>query len=237
LLAIHNRIGRIIWVFYCQWPNAFFLPEDDIYTMLDSGHFESLDQVEFIMTLEEMFDVKIDDDQAQKIFPQGQDPSTYRRLLTGLLDVYDPDQGPVGAEWHWEPLSLPPDYFEQSLWHDFKRYLPLTWSDGSLHRDLRRLQVIRPASWTDKWAGFDDRLIQARDRVSRLLVDELDWFHEAFIPQDRLEALFHSYRGLGFVASLLTVINSEFKSDIEPDFITSGKHTYEDLLKKLVGTG
>jgi acyl carrier protein len=37
--------------------------------MLDSGDFKSLDQVGFIMTLEEMFDVIIDDEKALKILP------------------------------------------------------------------------------------------------------------------------------------------------------------------------
>lgn len=238
LLVIHNRIGPIIWVFYCKWPNAFFIPGDDVYTMLDSGYFESLDQVEFIMTLEEKFDVRIDDELANKIFPSpyGEGATTYRRLLVGMLEVFNPDQYQAGSGFKWHPLSLPPDYFEKSLWNDIKRHLPFAWTDDSLHRELTTSQAKRPLAWPGQWAGCDDRLIQLRDRVSPILVDELQWLDDRFIPHDCLEAVFHSRRGLEHTAAVLNKINNEFKSDVDLEFITSGRHTYVDFLKKLSKT-
>lgn len=167
---------------------CFFIPEDDIYTMLDSGYFESLDQVEFIMTLEEMFDVRIDDELANKIFPSpyGKDPTTYRRLLTAMLDIFGPDKDLSGAGHHkWEPLSLPSDYFEQSLWQGLKRHLPFTWTDSSLRRELRIKQATRPQTWVNQWGDYAVNVIQLRDRISRILLDELRWFVDSLIPQDR----------------------------------------------------
>ena len=236
LMAAHERFSRIL-LHYCRWPNAFFIPDDDSNIMIDAGEFESLDLITVIMTIEEVFDIRIDDDHAQKFPISYMDGKyTYGQLLEAIIALREPGVELTGAGCKWEPLSLPPDYFEKSLWHDIKRHLPFTWTDASLHRELRRLQVIRHPAWPRQWEDFDDRLLQLRDRVSRILIDELDWFDDAFIPQDRLEAMFHSRRGLEFAAGVLAKINDEFKSDIEFDFITSRKHTYEDFLQKLAET-
>ena len=232
VLAAHDRFSRIL-TFYCGWPNAFFVPFDPIYVMIDAGKFESLDLVEFIMTLEEVFDIKISDDDAQKIPFSYYGETTYGQFLEALISVCEPEYKLIGVGYKWEPLRLPADYFEKSLWQDFKRYLPFTWTDRSLDRELRRLQAARPSTWPDQWADYDDRSIQIRDKVSRILVDELGWFDCAFIPQDRLEALFHSHRSLDYIPQVLERINREFNSAIEPDFITFRQHIYSDLIKIL----
>ena len=64
---------------------------------------------------------------------------------------------------------------------------------------------------------------------------ELEWLDEAFLPQDRLDALFHSRWGLSRLSNVLGIINYEFGGDIPRDFITSGQHTFEDLLRRLGG--
>lgn len=231
LLAARDRFSRILTC-YCHWPNAFFLPDDHIYVLLDAGDFESLDLVELIITLEEMFDIKTDDEMARKMPISYRGGSTYGQLLKSIVEICGADKDIAGIEYKWTPFSPPPDYFASTgAWQGLKRYL----TDGSLKRVLRQVQVARPQSWKNQWDGFDNSLIQLRDRVGRILIDEFEWFDEAFIPQDRLEAVFHSRRGLRFAAKVLEKINREFQNDIEFDFITSGRHTYADFLKRLAG--
>jgi|GEM_PF-2592010 hypothetical protein len=236
LLAARDRFGRLL-ICFCRWPNAFFIPEDDINGMIDAGDFESLDLLDFIMTLEEVFNLGIDDDQAHKMPLSYRAGSTYEQQLRWLIEISDFSRAITGTDYEWRPFQLPPDYFERSFRQSLKRLLPFTWSDSSLHRDFRHLQVGRPPTWIDQWAAYDDRVIQLRDQVSPILVEELDWFDEAFIPQDRLEAVFHSASGLKSSAPpVLKKINQAFKSEIEFDFIASGRHTYADFLKKLAET-
>lgn len=230
LLAARDRFNRIL-LYYCQWPNAFFIPDDDIYILLDAGNFESLDLVEVIMTLEEMFEIRIDDEMAQNgplIYREG---STYEQMLRWLIDIFEPDKDIAGVNHKWEPFSLPDDYFDNSTWQNLKRCLPFTWSDRSLHRYLRETQVARPLSWPKQWVEYDSSLIRLRDQISQILVDELEWFDDAFIPQDRLEAIFHSHGGLKLAAQVLGTINKKFGSDVEFTFITSRQYTYDDFLK------
>jgi hypothetical protein len=102
--------------------------------------------------------------------------------LRWLIEISEFSRAITGTAYEWRPFQLPLDYFERSFRQSLKRLLPLTWSDSSLHRDFRQLQVGRPQTWIGQWAGYDDRVIQLRDRVSPILVEELGWFDEAFIP-------------------------------------------------------
>ena len=229
LMVLHGRFSRIL-LCHCRWPNAFFIPEDNALVMVETGYFDSIDLVEFVITLEEVFDIKIDDESAQMM---SLEKASYRELLQWIKKLCESDTNLTDLNYEWRAFSLPSDYFDKSLWHDIKRRLPFTWTDESLHWRLRQAQTARPRTWTTQWEGCDDGLIQLRDRVSQILVDELKWFDDSFIPQDRLEAIFHSSRGMEFAAEVLYKINSEFKSDVEVDFITSRRHTYIDFLKRL----
>lgn len=236
LLAARDRFGRLL-IFFCGWPNAFFIPEDDITMMIDAGDFESLDLVDFIMTLEDTFGLMVEDDHASKMPLSYQEGKTYEQQLRWVIGISGFSQAIAGTDYQWKPFQLPPDYFERSFRHSLKRLLPFTWTDSSLHREFRQLQVGRPQNWVDQWAGYDDRVTQLRDRVSPILVEELSWFDEAFIPQDHLEALFHSCIGLKYSAPrVLKKINQALGREIEIDFIRSGRPTYGDFLLELAET-
>lgn len=231
LLVLHGRFSHIL-LGRCRWPNSFFIPEDNAQVMIETGDFDSIDLVEFIMTLEALFNIKIDDESAQKM---SLEKASYKELLEWIMNICESDKNRTDLKYNWSALSLPPDYFDKSLWHDIKRHLPFTWTDERLHWRLRQTQAARPKTWTKQWEDCDDGLIKLRDQVSLILVDELKWFDDAFIPQDRVEAVFHSSHGMEFAAEVLDKINSEFKSNIEFEFITSRRCTYIDFLKRLMG--
>ena len=218
LLMMHDRFSHIL-LCLCRWPNAFFIPDDNAGVMIETGYFDSIDLLDFIMTLEEIFDIKIDDELVQEMPPLGK--SSYGVVLKWIDNICGTDKKLTDIENKWNAFSKchPPFVF--------------TWTDESLYWELRRTQITRPKTWTAQWADYDDDLIQLRDRVNRILVGELNWFDDSFIPQDHLEAVFHSCHGQEFAAGVLDKINYEFNSHIEFDYISSGQHTYADFLKKL----
>lgn len=97
LLAARDRFSRIL-LHYCQWPNAFFIPFDDIYPMMEAGEFESIDLVEFLMVLEDVFDLKISNEQASKVlFFEDFGKSTYGQFLESIIAIREPGAELIGA--------------------------------------------------------------------------------------------------------------------------------------------
>ena len=226
LLAVRDRLSRIIRG-YGSWPNDRFLP-DDYFDLLIWPDTDSLDLVEITMEFEETFKINVPDKNIIQFF---QPKSSYREFLEKLLAMTS--QAVELSDYVWTPLSLPPGYHQQSFLNRVRRFF-LCDTNNLEHRRLRFAQARRPAAWTKQWPD-NQILTDIRDRVSHILICHLGWLDGSFIPQDRLDALFHSRWGLRHISWVLKEINHKFDSNISIDFITSGQHTYEDLLKRLGG--
>lgn len=231
LLGARDRVGRLLML--CSkkyWPNYFFLPGDSMEVLIWKEA-DSLDLVEIVMEIEERLNIKIDDATIPHLFSS---QLNYLGFLNKLLQMSDPDKDLADHDYKWEPFSLPPEYYRRSLWGTISRRFPIFCDsrDGMWHDQLRTDQAFRPVTWEDQWPR-DDKLIQLRNRVGRILVEHLQWLDGAFIPQDCLEAVFHSREGLRRIIRVLKIINNEFKCDVPLEFVISGEHTFEDFLKEI----
>lgn len=228
LLEARDRASRLIRHYSKNfWPNVFFLPDDSMRPLI-WGEADSLDMIEIIMEFEEVFDVDISHEMAVNLF---QSNGNYIDLLNSLLNITGPDKDLKGADYIWAPLSLPPDYYRASRGTRLKRFLFHDMNNYE-HNRLRSIQACRPLTWSKQWPN-DKRLLSIRDCVSRILIPHLKWIDETFIPQDRLDAVFHSRMGLRGVSRTLKAINHIFGCNIPLDFVISGEHLFEDFLKQL----
>lgn len=228
LLAIRDRLSRFLR-HSCGWPNVFFVPGDALNVLIDQS-IDSLDVAEFVTDLENMFDIIFTEKVLMEI-----SRSSYQCFLEGLLRQTKPEADLLGHNHPWEPLRLPPGYYKKQFEGSANKskWIRLFYNpDKSQHLELRRQQALRPLTWAGQWPQKSG-LIQLRDRISRILVEHLEWLDGAFIPQDHLDALFHSRHGFELFSVVLKEINREMKSDVDLGFIVVGGHTFEDLLKRL----
>lgn len=228
LLAIRDRLSRYLR-YSCGWPSVFFVPGDALNVLIDQAD-DDLDLVELVMDIENMFDIKFTSEGLMEI-----SRSSYQCFLEGLLRLTKPEGDLLGHNYLWEPLCLPGDYYKKQFEGQAKKSKWLRFfynPDKSRHRELRRQQALRPLTWAGQWPR-EAALIQLRDRISRILVERLQWLDEAFIPQDHLDAMCHSRHGFQLIPVVLKEINREMKSDVDLEFIVVGEHTFEDLLQRL----
>ncbi|UQZ91393.1 hypothetical protein C4J81_19025 (plasmid) [Deltaproteobacteria bacterium Smac51] len=227
LIQARDRMGPLLMVYNCGgWPNVFFVPGDSVIALLCEGA-DSIDLVEFILAMEEIFGVDLPDELALKSVRLN-----YGEFLKSWLELAAPEADLEGAAHQWEPLKLRPGHYKQSWWAALKRRMPGGW-DHVEHWRLRTALALRPKTWPDQWPP-EAALLAARDRAGRLLAEKLDWPEAAFIPGDRLEAVFHSQGGLAALKEALAAINSEFGRAVSLDYVISGQHTYEDFLRRLL---
>lgn len=228
LLAIRDRLSRFLR-HSCGWPSVFFVPGDELNVLVNQAY-DGLDLVEIVTDIETMFDIRFTEKVLMEI-----SRSSYQCFLEGLLRLTKPEADLLGRNYLWEPLCLPPDYYKKQFEGQAKKSKWLRFfynPDKSRHRELRRQQALRPLTWAGQWPQ-ESGLIQLRDRISRILVERLQWLDEAFIPLDRLDAMFHSRQGFQFIPVVLKEINREMKSDVDLEFIVVGGSTFEDLLMRL----
>lgn len=232
LLEARDRASRLIKLYSKRyWPNVFFLPGDSMEVLI-WGEADSLDTIEVFMEFEEVFGIQFEDEAGLKFFHTD---SSYLDFLKALLKMTDPSKDLKGLNYHWTPLKLPSNYYRRSLWGSLSRRFPIFcghYRDELWQDDLRTAQAFRPATWQDQWSS-GEHLIHLRDRVGRLLAEHLQWVDQAFIPQDRLEAVFHSRKGLRRIIKVLKIINDEFNCTIPLEFVIAGEHTFEDFLKEI----
>jgi len=220
LLKVRDIISGILQREYGFQTDAF-LPDDEMAAIWVMGD-EFRDPLWIIVGVEEAFDIAIDDEMTRKF--SYSTTKTYLDFVKSVLDLAGPDY----EEKFLQPLSLPVDYHQagrSTLWRKF----PVIGRDSRQHNELRWRQAKRPDSWADRWPD-DSELIALRDKISRFLVDRLEWPNPAFVPDDQLAALFHCKQGREFIPVVLPDFNQKFNADLDIDFIINGGHTYLDLL-------
>lgn len=226
LIKARDVISRILQHEYGFLTNAF-LPDDELDAIWALGD-EFNDPLLTIVEVEFAFGIKIDEMESKIYYGT---TMSYLDFVKLVLDLAGPDYERKIVDGLLLPLCLPDDYHQAGR-SDFRRKFPLLGRDAGRHRELRRSQSRRPTDWTDRWPDEPD-LIALRDKVSRLLMDRLDWPRPAFVPDDQLAALFHCKRGREYVPAVLGGLNREFGLDLDVDYIIHGGRTYLDLLRRI----
>lgn len=220
IVGVRDLLTRMLRREY-HFQSDSFLPDDAMNAILVTADFDEWhDMPEFIMMVEETFDVKIDDECAQKIAGL-----TYLEFIELLLPQMSPEH-------LLRPLVLRADYFKSGWRPSLKRWL----SSDFNHGNLRDQQARRTPDWVEKWLDHES-LIELRDRVGRMLAGELNWPNTIFVPGDQLGALLHHKEGPKKAQAALGAIKREFDLELPPNFAASPEITFLDLLHYIEENG
>ncbi len=227
LAAIRDHLSHLFRRHFGFKTDAF-LPDDEmgaIFEMSDSPTGDT----RLIFLVELSFDIVIDDEIRQKILHD-----TYLGFVELILKLAAPDYESKVDAVFLQPLRLPIG-FHRMEGSTFWRKFPVFGRDSRQHRALRKSQAWRSdctPRWVKRWPE-ERGLISMRDEVSRLLVDRLDWFDRAFLPDDQLAALFHHKLGREYIPVVLADLNRVLGTTLDVDFIINNDRTYLDLLRHI----
>lgn len=217
LIEARDRLSRLIR-FYCGFLSEAFLPDDRIYAFCAVGeeYGQSGDLIDFMADLQLLFDVNITAEEAHC----GLD-ITYLELLRRLMGQAPPNYAAPVDEKHMRALSLPDNYD------------PYSPKDARHHHDrLRRQQAWRSPYWRRLWPD-DPAFSELRAQVGRILAQEIYWFDQAFLPHDRLNALFHSYGQIPAAAKALEHLNLTRGVEMDLEDVLSGQFSFHEFLEHI----
>lgn len=179
ILAARDRVSRLLR-YHCRWPNELLGPEDRIECISVNWALDGFDPAELVMELEDAFDIEIPE--ADQQWPPGM---TYKALLRFLLGDKQVDFSKFDSD-ALVPFALPAGYHSEGLWHRITRRI---CRDRFRARMMRGQQACRsPALCQTLWQN-DQQTIAARESLTAILVADLNWFDDAFVPDDRMDAL------------------------------------------------
>lgn len=178
ILEARDRMSRLLRQ-HCGWPNELFIPSDSLNAITMHMEYEPFEPAQLVIDLEDLFGFEIPVDE------QWGGEYTYLDFLLIALGEGHADYEKFDAE-AFRPFVLR-DGYHDSWWVRRGIRFGASAAKGS-RNEFHRRQLRRAAKWRDHWPD-DPALIAARDAASAILVAELGWFNDAFIPEDRLDAL------------------------------------------------
>lgn len=229
VIEARDRMNRLLR-YYGEWPSNAFLPDDDLGILLQPRkNGEYLDPIELVMSIEELFDVKISD---EALYGAQKGGETYLAFLRRVADNLPPDYpGLLDAE-GGRPLSVPDDFYEDLSWRERLKHKFTGLSAEVIDDSLRLRQVLRSPRWRERWpeTGIP---AEPRDRVGRMLARKFGWLDEAFLPDDQLRAILHTPRGLRDLPAGLLVLKRELGLELTVAEVVEGRLTFLDLLRRI----
>lgn len=183
ILAARDRASRLLR-YHCGWPNESFLPSDAFNAIAVHLEYEPLDLAALVLDLEELFGFEIPSDEKWGV------EYTYLDFLLVALAEGRADFEAWDAE-AFRPFVLRPDY-HSSWWARHRPRFGPNSAKGTVAEFYGR-QGRRTEKWREYWPD-DAALLAVRDGVSAIIVGESGWFDDAFIPDDRLDALLSGVR-------------------------------------------
>lgn len=223
-MEVLERVARLLR-YRCGWRSDAFVPGDKLGIVFFNWEKDS-DPDELIMEMEDLFDVQLPD--AANVFSK----TTLDEVVRRIADK-PPDFAAIDRD-AFAPFSLPADYQRTGLLHRLVRWLPFYGGDRHHILDLRERQARRSRKWREYWPA-DGRTQRARALVSRVLVDRIGWFDEAFIPDDRMDALLLAKGGAGRTMTAVDELVHLLPGRIpEPESLPASKITLGGFIEKLV---
>lgn len=225
VVAIRNRVSRL-FSFHCNWPNVAFLPEDELCMLCMVVSEDDCDLAELATEIENLFAIEI----TEKNCPGSMTYIEFIEfiLANGRIDMQSADRKA------FKPFRLPDDYLKRGGLREIARLIPLVGSDRRKSRAMRARQVHRTDVWREYWPK-NESITAVRDRISPVLVAELDWFDESFVPEDRVDALLLARSGLKSTANAVNAINEMFPNrHYSPEVLAVSAKTYVEWIGELV---
>jgi hypothetical protein len=134
-----------------------------------------------------------------------------------------------------QPLKWPVDWSKLSPWQRVMKDTPLVGVRDRVYKEIVAQMEQRTADLSEFWNKFTWKELEIKQRISKILIEELGWPTSHFLPSDPFEIILWDGKGeLGTVAAI-DRIEKELGliKRSEPEWKELATRTFGDVVQKI----